>query len=280
MANFTTSKVDGNTVAAAEWNQLADIDNAITTGGQTPSTGDLNQLGKSMAAYAAQGGFFGTDSGAADAYVITAISPFMDPETLKDGMTVKFRPANAGTGAATVNPFGLTVKSIKQADGSTDPTPGQITTAADLELRYDGTVFRISNVVTATTTVAGIVELLTDSELATGTDTSRAATAASLLSLFGTSSQAASGYVRIPINIGGAFDEVIFQWGVDTLTDTSGQTITFPVTFPNSCLRALGMETGADDAVANLVYSGLSTTQITGINPSSAGDFSWLAIGY
>lgn len=137
MADFITSKVDGNSVGASEWNQLADIDNAIITSGQTPSTGNLNQLGNAMANYAAQGSVYGTDSGVADAYIITQISPFRAPTALTDGMTIKFRPANTNTGASTVNPFGLGVTDIKKKDGITDLIAGDIADDTDLELRYD-----------------------------------------------------------------------------------------------------------------------------------------------
>ena len=113
MADFTTSKVDGNTVDASEWNQLADLDNAVTSSGQTPSTGNLNQLGIAMAINAAGADFY-SDSGAADAYVLTAIGTLRSPHAYFDGMRVRFRPDNANTGASTVNvatlsPFGAVV---------------------------------------------------------------------------------------------------------------------------------------------------------------------------
>lgn len=283
MADFTTNKINGDTVAASEWNQLADIDNAITTGGQTPATGDLNQLGKSMAAYAAQGGFFGTDSGAADAYVVTQISPFQAPPTLKTGLTVRFRPANANTGASTINVFGLGVKNIKQKDGSTDPVVGQISTTQDLEVRYDGTSFVINNEVNASTSASGIVELLTDAELATGTDTTRAATAASILSLFGASSQASSGYARLPINISGAFDELIIQWGVNTVAGNSTATITYPLTLPNGTLSVVASLDYATTALAG-VGGGADTFTTTGFRLSNGitttQTFYWISLGY
>ena len=45
MASFNTSKVDGNTVSASEYNQLAEVNNFITNTGQTPSTANLQQMG-------------------------------------------------------------------------------------------------------------------------------------------------------------------------------------------------------------------------------------------
>lgn len=136
MADFTTSKVDGNTVDASEYNQLADLDNAVTSSGQTPSTGNLNQLGIAMAINAAGADFY-SDSGTANAYVLTAIGTLKSPHAYFDGMRVRFRPDNANTGASTVNVATLGVKSIKRSDGTTATSTGDIPANADLELRYD-----------------------------------------------------------------------------------------------------------------------------------------------
>ena len=136
MADFTTSKVDGNTVAASEWNQLADLDNAVTSSGQTPATGNLNQTGIAMAINAAGADFY-SDSGTASAYVLTAIGTLRSPHAYFDGMRVRFRPDNANTGASTVNVVTLGVKSIKRSDGITATSTGDIVANVDLELRYD-----------------------------------------------------------------------------------------------------------------------------------------------
>lgn len=136
MADFTTSKVDGNTVDASEWNQLADLDNAVTSSGQTPSTGNLNQLGIAMAINASGADFY-SDSGTANAYVLTAIGTLKSPHAYFDGMRARFRPDNANTGASTVNVATLGVKSIKRPDGTTAASAGDIPANADVELRYD-----------------------------------------------------------------------------------------------------------------------------------------------
>lgn len=161
MADFNTSKVDGagNTVAAAEWNQFADIDNIITTSGQTPASGDLNQLGIAAARYSSGGQFY-TDSGTANAYVLAPVSPFKAPvdatNTYFNGMIIRFRAGNANTGASTVNVNGAGVKNLKKADG-TDLTTGDILTNNDVMFRYDGTNFvKVENINPATTTIRGI----------------------------------------------------------------------------------------------------------------------------
>jgi len=118
-------KITGDTLTAAEFVQpMSELQNVIEATGQTLSSGDLNQLGKGIAEYAASGAFY-TDSGAADAYVLTAVGGKQAPAAYADGQTFTFVTANPNTGASTANPAGLGVKNIKLADG-TDPGAGAI----------------------------------------------------------------------------------------------------------------------------------------------------------
>jgi hypothetical protein len=131
----------------------------------------------------------------------------------------------------------------------------------------------------ATTDLAGLVELLTNAELAAGTDTTRAATAAAVASLFGTSLRSASGYARLPVVVGGAFVEIILQWGTASITPSSPQAVTLPIAFPNAGLRGFSspISTGANS------YGGVttvSTTQITIWVNNIGASVNWLAIGY
>lgn len=139
------TKVDGtSTLAAAEFNQIPlELTNAIASAGLTPSNGDLNQLAKALAAYTALANFY-TDSGSADTYVLTALGSLKSPTTYSNGMRVRFRPGNTNTGASTVNVAGLGVIDIKKADGSTDPAAGDLTASTEVDLTYDGSVFRIA----------------------------------------------------------------------------------------------------------------------------------------
>lgn len=146
MADFTTSKVTGNQVAAVEWNQLADIDNSITSAGITPSTGDLNQIGKSAANYVASSNYWvegGTS--AADVYVVERASGllFKTPTAYQEGMEVRFLVTNTNTGASTINVGALGVKNIKTIDGGSDPAAGDLTAGDIATLNYDGTNFRV-----------------------------------------------------------------------------------------------------------------------------------------
>jgi hypothetical protein len=129
-------KITGDSLTAAEWNQLpTEVQNVITGLGISLSSGDLNQLGKAIAGYVANGEFY-TDSGAADAYVLSAIGSKQAPPAYTDGMRVRFAPANSNTGASTVNVAGLGVKSIKTAAGA-DPAAGILQASTWIQVVYD-----------------------------------------------------------------------------------------------------------------------------------------------
>lgn len=161
MSDFNTSKIDGNTVAGIEWNQLADVDNFVISSGQTPATSNLEQLGIGSARYSSGGQFF-TDSGTANAYVLSPVSPFKSPvssgagEGYFNGMIIRFRAGNANSGTSTVNVNGAGVKNLKKADG-TNLITGDILTTRDVTFRYNGTDFiKVENVNQATNTIQGI----------------------------------------------------------------------------------------------------------------------------
>lgn len=179
MQNIPT-KVDGvSTLPASEFNNMVNsLENAITDCGQTLSLADEHQLSKSMSIYAAGGDFY-TDSGTANNYVLTAVGAKQTPIAYINGMRVRFKPgfANAA-GASNVNVAGLGVKSIKDSAGTSDPGVGIIEAGKDVELIYDGTVFRLKIVTVsdATTSAKGIVQLADQAAMEAET-TGRAVTA-------------------------------------------------------------------------------------------------------
>lgn len=163
MSDINTSKVDGNTVSASEFNQLAEIDNLISTSGQTPSTANLEQQAIASARYSSAGNFF-TDSGTANAYVLSPVSPFKSPvsstagEGYYNGMVIRFRAGNACSGASTVNVNNAGSKSLVKSNGSTALTTGDIPANTEVEFVYNGTNFVQSlGKVPATTTTQGVV---------------------------------------------------------------------------------------------------------------------------
>lgn len=124
-------KVTGNSLTAIEFNEpMSELQNVIEDTGQTLSSGDLNQLGKGIAQYASNGMFY-TESGAADAYVLTTIDSKQASASYVDGMIVEFIPGNTNTGASTVNVAGLGVKNIIGVSGGEEIVAG-----AKVTLKY------------------------------------------------------------------------------------------------------------------------------------------------
>ena len=153
----------------SEFNNLTEgLRNYINSTSQTASSGDTNQYAKSAAEYAASGWFY-TDSGAADAYVLTNIGTLKSPNAYVVGELISFRAANASTGAAvTVNVATKGVKNIKKADGAADPAAGDIPTDRDTWARYDGTSFRIQEFGSGTGSDTNTVSLTETGHVYTG----------------------------------------------------------------------------------------------------------------
>lgn len=125
-------KITGGTLTATEWNQLpTEVQNVIAAAGITLASGDLNQLGKAIAGYVANGSFY-TDVGAANAYVLSVLGAKQSPAAYIDGMSVSFIATNNSTAPSTVNVAGLGVKNIKLADGSDPFITGRVLLSYDL----------------------------------------------------------------------------------------------------------------------------------------------------
>lgn len=160
------SKVTGNELLAAEFNQgTNELENAITSTGISLSSGDLFQLAKTIANMAAHGDFY-TDSGIADAYILTATGSKQSPTAYVAGFRSRFIVGNTNTGVSTVNIATLGVKTIKRNDGSALGV-GDLTTGEIAEIEYDGTDFLL-----AFQPIAGIIRQqvnVQDGAVATGT---------------------------------------------------------------------------------------------------------------
>ena len=129
-------KINGGSVAASEWNQTpSELQNVIEDSGQALSSGDLNQLGKGIAHYAASGQSY-TDSGAANAYVLATVGGLQSLTAYGEGQRFSFVPSADNTGAATANVSGLGVVDIKLSGGTVDPSAGAISSGSETHLIY------------------------------------------------------------------------------------------------------------------------------------------------
>lgn len=105
-------KITGGTLTAAEWNEVpSEIQNVIEGLGISLSSGDLNQLGKAIAGYVANGNFY-TGGGVVNAYTLAAIGLKQVSPAYTDGFESQFIVPITSTGPTTYNVAGLGVKDV------------------------------------------------------------------------------------------------------------------------------------------------------------------------
>ncbi len=122
-------------LTAEEFNNfIAELENAISTTGQTLSGANLYQIAAAMVDYAVAGEYY-QDSGAANTYTLSVIGSMRAPHAYLDGMKVRFFAANSNTGASTVNLATIGSKDIKRSDGSALQS-GDIQAGAEVEIIY------------------------------------------------------------------------------------------------------------------------------------------------
>ncbi len=117
-------------------------------------------------------------TGSANAYALTYT---VAPTIYATGERYAFRASFANTGPCTLNVNSLGPKDIRKGDGTLVLAANDMMANQAIEVVYDGTQFQVlspipSTLPDATTSLKGIVELATDAETATGTDTTRAMT--------------------------------------------------------------------------------------------------------
>jgi len=90
---------------------------------------------RSAATYGSGGNFF-TDSGVANAYVLSPIGSRIAPDVYSDGQSARFRAGNAPTGASTINVGGVGVVDFVNNDGSAF-TGGEFGAGDEIEASHD-----------------------------------------------------------------------------------------------------------------------------------------------
>ena len=139
-----------------------------------------------------QDGTFCTLSSVSGADTITATAP-VSMAAYVAGQQFAFVSAGANTGAVTLNINSIGAKAVTKR-GATALTASDIASGESCVVQYDGTQFQLIGVPTqvsaASSTVAGVVELATDAEAQTGTDTARAITPANLAAVTSTETRA------------------------------------------------------------------------------------------
>lgn len=160
--------------------------------------------------------------------------------------------------------------------------------SADKSFYFDGVGSLVLADRLGTTTNKGVVELLTDAELATGADTTRVPTASNLLSLF-TASSLSAGTISSIVSNGTSFDKFHIRAKKQINTIPAGgavQTITFASAFPNACLAVVVAPadwSGSNPAISQLFVTGKTATNFSISNTDADSNitaFEYIAIGY
>jgi len=112
-------KLTGNSLTADEWNDMpSELQNIIENFGIALSAGDLDQLGKAIVNYVAQGSFYSV-GGTANALELSPVGTNQGPTAYRDHMQVRFSPAaGTNTGAVTIDVNGLGVKDLLDQNGN------------------------------------------------------------------------------------------------------------------------------------------------------------------
>lgn len=111
-------KVNGDTLDASEFNpSTQECMNAVTNTGQSLDTSNNFQVSTAMSIYSACGNFY-TDSGSANSYILAITGSLQSPIVYRDGMLIRFIPANSNSGASNVTVGSLGSKNIVRQGGS------------------------------------------------------------------------------------------------------------------------------------------------------------------
>ncbi len=126
----------------------------------------------------------------------------------------------------------------------------------------------------ATTSLAGTIEIATDAEVIAGTDSQRAIVPSSLVAAF-PNSKATNGYTYLP-------NGFILQSGYSATV--SNTTIVFPIAFPTACTAVVPTSYASNSAFAfakNITRSNfLAGGWYSGTGQVGTNDYYWFAIGY
>ena len=235
-----------------------------------------------------------TNTGLSNQYNLNAIGLFAtDPDlgeilfSVTTADTADIIPAKTNT-----NTTSLIVNILTSVTDSSKVTltlaqPGLVTT----DMLDTALTTYIKNTDNATESVSGIIKISTTAQVSAGTDNTTAVSPAKLRELFANGlNTATNGYQKLP---GG----LIIQWGWSAIPPIQNglgssveQSISFPITFPNSCLSVnfTGTADIGDDgleALHGVLYRDknkviVRSYRIAGSYNGAAGSTCWIAIGY
>ena len=265
----------GSLIPAAWGNSVTqEILNVITAGGQLPSEVDLTQLLKAIRTIGQVGaGIIGTDTGIANAYAATYAPAIA---TITDQKVVRFKAANANTGASTFTPAPGVISAAPIVGGAHVALQGgEIIAGGDIWVEWNSSIGAGSWVLLHATGGGQQVPAA-----------SKALHAPNVAQFAGV--LAAAGELKIPCIVGGVLRTFILKWG--QASGASTYSITFPSAFPNACLWAGGFSNGGGGSAAAFCEVGIfsaSTLPLYALQSGGVGSSQaqlravlWVAIGW
>lgn len=136
------TKVEGSQLTAAEFNQIpSELENLITSSGQTLSKDNVNQAATAVAIYAGLGDFYST-SGTADAIILSPVGNMKAPLRYYNGLRVRFIASANNTGI--VNIAIQSLSSVSLLNNKGEPlNAGELVTGQEYSATFDGTNFKL-----------------------------------------------------------------------------------------------------------------------------------------
>lgn len=165
----------GDTITAEAFNTnyIKELQELVESAGFTLDAeegpdSDTAMLVKSIVLYSTASQYF-SESGVADAYVLTRSGTFEPLSSYEDGVVVIFKPSNGNTGASTINVDEVGVKDLVSSDGSA-LSGGEIAADYYIIARYNSTSDDFEIVYTGTGSAAD-AEVVKKGSIATLSDT-------------------------------------------------------------------------------------------------------------
>lgn len=136
------TKVEGSQLTAEEFNQIpSELENTITSTGQSLSSADVRQLVKAIATYSGSGDFYST-TGTANAIILNTIGSMQAPVKYSEGLRVRFKVSANNTSAVNISISGLSSVKLLNAEGG-DLASNELVANKEYSATFDGTNFRL-----------------------------------------------------------------------------------------------------------------------------------------
>lgn len=239
---------------------------------------------------------YAADSGAVNAYVVTAASTIT---SLTAGLSVRFKAANANTGASTLNVNGLGIKAITTIAGAA-LVAGAIPAGGIITVTYDGTAWQMISSTAAfqtaaqtsiadaggyytATDVEGALQEVGATNTTQNTDIStlqgQMTTADGNITTLQGQMTTANGNITTLQGQVAALEGTLIRVGTFTALSAGAATaVTFSSAFPTGCLAVVLTQA---DALPNNGFA-VTATSTTGFTATcdDAKNFNYVAIGH